>query len=353
VTTSAVSLVVTVRDEGASIASLLASIAAQTRPPDEIVIVDGGSTDDTVAVLERWRARLPLQVLVRPGANISAGRNAGIAAARGAIVAVTDAGVRLAPDWLASLVAPFEAVAAADAPAVVAGFFAPDPQTPFETAMGATVLPTLADVEPATFLPSSRSIAFRRAAWARVGGYPEWLDYCEDLVFDLALRETGTRSSFAPGAVAHFRPRGSLRVFWQQYFRYARGDGKAGLFARRHAIRYATYAGFVLFLLRGRRVPLLWPLALLGGVAYVRRPYARLLPWLGTLTPRGRAQATALVPVIRLVGDLAKMAGYPVGLLWRWRRYGWRGDWRTIGAEEGKELAGPDPATDQGVSNAR
>ncbi|HEV2765010.1 MAG TPA: glycosyltransferase, partial [Pyrinomonadaceae bacterium] len=44
-----VSLVVPVRDEAETIDELLSSIAAQTRPPDEVLIVDGGSRDDTVA----------------------------------------------------------------------------------------------------------------------------------------------------------------------------------------------------------------------------------------------------------------------------------------------------------------
>ncbi len=322
-----VSLVVTVLNEALSLDALLASIAVQTTRPNEVIIVDGGSTDGTVERAEGWCGRLPLRVIQQPGANISAGRNAGIAAARSAIVAVTDAGVRLAPDWLAQLVAPF---AAELSPDVVSGFFLPDPQTPFEVAMGATVLPALEDITPATFQPSSRSIAFRRVAWERAGGYPEWLDFCEDLIFDLRLRESGARFAFAPGAVAHFRPRGSLRAFWHQYFRYARGDGKSGLFAKRHAIRYATYVGLVVFLLGGWRRRPLWLLLLPAASVYVRRPYARLAPALSTLAPREQASALLLVPIIRAVGDLAKMAGYPVGLLWRWRRYGLRRDWRTI-----------------------
>lgn len=326
-TSLGVSLVVTVLNEASSLDALLASIAVQTAPPDEVIIVDGGSTDGTFARAEGWGERLPLRVIQRQGANISAGRNAGIAAARGAVVAVTDAGVRLAPDWLAQLIAPF---AAEPSPDVVSGFFLPDPQTPFEVAMGATVLPTVEDVDPATFLPSSRSIAFRRDAWERAGGYPEWLDFCEDLIFDLRLRDGGARFAFAPLAVAHFRPRGSLRAFWHQYFRYARGDGKAGLFARRHAIRYATYVGLTAFLLGGWRRPLLWLLLLPAGGVYVRRPYARLAPALAPLAPPGQARALLLIPLIRAVGDAAKMAGYPVGLWWRWRRYGLGRDWRGI-----------------------
>ena len=111
-------------------------LVAQSRPPDEVVIVDGGSADDTVAVIASYSDRLPLRVLVRPGANISQGRNEAIAQARGPIIASTDAGVRLHPDWLRALVQPF-----ADDPRTqaVAGFFLPDPHTPFEAAMGATV----------------------------------------------------------------------------------------------------------------------------------------------------------------------------------------------------------------------
>ncbi len=122
-------------------------------------------------------------------------------------------------------------------------------------------------------------------------------------------------------------PRGSLRSFWHQYFRYARGDGKAGLFGRRHAIRYATYAGLLGFALGGRRLRPLWPPLALAGAAYLRRPYARLRPALGGRVPRDRAAAALAVPLIRAVGDGAKMAGYPVGVWWRWRR-GRRGGWR-------------------------
>jgi len=267
----------------------------------------------------RWNARgLPISFRVAAGANISAGRNLAIAAAVAPVVAVTDAGVRLDPGWLAALTAPFEG---SDPPEVVAGFFRSDPRTPFESALGATTLPNVEEIRPERFYPSSRSVAFSRRAWERVGGYPEWLDYCEDLLFDFALEDAGCRRAWAPGAVVHFRPRSSPRAFFRQYYRYARGDGKADLWRRRHAIRYATYLGLHLGLLLAlaRRWP--WLLAPLGlaAAAYVRRPYARLAPALPELSWRSRLLVLAWVPAIRVIGDVAKMAGYPVGLAWRLR----------------------------------
>ncbi|HEX9015443.1 MAG TPA: glycosyl transferase, partial [Chloroflexota bacterium] len=157
-------------------------------------------------------------------------------------------------------------------------------------------------------------------AWRRVGGYPEWLDYGEDVVFDLAMRREGCVFGWAPEAVALFRPRSSLTSFWKQYFRYARGDGKAGLWPARHLIRYGSYAGALAFLLGSRkRWHLLMPLAL-GAVFHLQRPYQRLLPRLGGLPPSDQAEAIAWVPIIRVVGDVAKMVGYPFGVAWRLRQ---------------------------------
>jgi len=326
-----ITLIVTVKNEGEALPRLFDSIAAQTRVPDEIVIVDGGSTDGTLEVLRAAATRLPVRVLVEPGANISRGRNLAIRAATGDIICATDAGVRLEECWVAELVKPFEQPPAHDSsfiphPSscidVVSGFFVPDPHGAFETALAATTLPALADIRPAKFLPSSRSVAFRKSAWARVGGYPEWLDFCEDLIFDFDLQRAGFRFAFAPRAVAHFRPRASLRAFFKQYYQYARGDGKANLFFKRHLVRYATY-------LVG--VPLLLAI-FLGGFWFVGlgfltlgffgmffTPYKRLAPMLRNLSFGDALAAIVWAPLIRITGDVAKMLGYPVGVVWRRR----------------------------------
>ena len=350
-----VSVIVTVYNERASIGRLLDSLASQSRRPDEVIICDGGSRDGTVAAISGYAAAFPdrlpnLRVIVEPGANISQGRNAAIAAAEGPIIAATDAGVRLAPDWLAALVRPWEGDPATLA---VAGFFLPDAEDVFGTAMAATVLPLTSEINPQRFLPSSRSVAFRKTAWAAAGGYPTWLDYCEDLIFDFALNaqqgQGTTAFVWAPAAVVFFRPRERLIDFWRQYYRYGRGDGKADLWRKRHLVRYVTY----LVLL-----PALLALTVAGGVArwlgwfglmaglvfYCGRPWQRLVRLGAQLSLIGWLAAAALVPLIRLVGDLAKMAGYPVGLVWRWRNrhrpeLAWRQQLRRIAWQSRANLA--------------
>lgn len=312
-----ISVIATVKNEGESLRPLLDSLTYQTLLPHEIVICDGGSTDNTLAVLEEYRDYLPLKIIQAPNANISEGRNKAIAVAKGEIIAATDAGVVLAPRWVEAITREIRGGSAE----IVAGWFEPDPYTDFEVVMGATVLPALHNIDPATFLPSSRSIAFKKSAWQAVGGYPEWLDYCEDLIFDFDLREKYGTFAFAPEAVAYFRPRGDMRSYAKQYYRYARGDGKADLWRKRHAIRYSTYLiGFPILLWGMLKAHWLsWALLFGAGFAYCWQPFRRLWPATRGWRFPARVWAFALVPIIRLVGDLAKMAGYPAGIFWRLR----------------------------------
>lgn len=309
-----VSVCLTVLNEEKSLPSFFESFDSQSAWPREIIVVDGGSTDRTVPLLRAWQVPegVSLTLVIREGANISQGRNTAIDLARGEWIVATDAGTTLSRDWLMALSARMT-----PSVSVVSGFFEPQPGRGLSSVIGAVITPLLSEINPTTFLPSSRSVAFRKSAWTAAGGYPEWLDYCEDLVFDLKMKDNGEVFVFASDAVAAWDARPSLHALFRQYYRYARGDGKARLWRKRHAARYGAYVGGIGLLawgFAGQRLSLL--LLAAGTVGYFAKFFRRA--W-SRRSSHGRNAiwSGALVPVIVVVGDIAKMLGYPVGVAWR------------------------------------
>ena len=298
-----ISLVATVKDAAEHVADFLESVRAQTRPPDEVVIVDGGSTDGTLEIL---RSSTEVTLIEAPGANIAQGRNTAIRGAAHDVIAVSDADCVLGPDWLSHLERAIE-----NGADVAMGFYRPITRSFFEACAAAVSVRDEDEVDPDRFMPSSRSVAFRREAFERAGGYPDWLAIGEDMYLNHRLRENDARMEFVPRSVAYWRIRPTPGDTWRQYFRYAEGDGAAGMHPERHALRFGIYGLLLGALLSRRRRPLTF-LAVAGAV-YARRPIRRvrrLLPG----RPMERAAALVAVPALMALADAAKMAGYLSGL---------------------------------------
>ena len=176
----------------------VASVLAQTFTHFEIVIVDDGSTDDSLAVAKRLAAAHPdrIRVIAQPNAGQPAiSRNRGIAEARGAYVLCLDADDKIAPTMLERCVALLEtrseiAIAYTD-------------RRDFD-GVDAIVQAGDYDFSRLRFANHiSYCALFRRAAWEAVGGYRTNVKGCED--WDLWV---------AAGARGYFGARIPEPLFW-------------------------------------------------------------------------------------------------------------------------------------------
>ncbi len=232
------SLLTTCYNEGADIESFLEGIIKQSAAPAEIVIVDGGSTDETVQKLEAWAEKVRgtllagTEVRIVKGArlNIAAGRNRAFAESTGELLLFTDAGCELDRHWAERMVLPF---ATDEKLEVSMGWYRPILRSGWSSAWAHFLVPRLDTINPKTFLPSGRSLAMKRMVFETTGGYPEHLTLAgEDTLFDLYLKSAAKRFAFVPSAIVFWRFPDGLYNSVRTAFRYSRGDGEGGgLFA--------------------------------------------------------------------------------------------------------------------------
>lgn len=237
-----VSVIVPVRDEEDSIHELLDSLVAQTRPPDEIVITDGGSVDATPQIIEDYKRRgLPVH-LIRAGAALPGrGRNLAAAEARFEWLAFTDGGIRLEKQWLEALVTKAGEDESID---IVYGHIEPVTDTFFTECAAIAYVPPPKPQEDVFSRPRFiASSLLRRAAWAKVNGFPENLRSAEDLIFMNRLDKEGYRSVFEPRARVFWRLRPTLKSTFKRFLVYSLNNIRAGYFNQWQArilFRYAV-----------------------------------------------------------------------------------------------------------------
>ncbi len=280
-----ISVVVISKDER-GLDGTLAAVSAQAaalRPPAEVVVVDAseGRLDD---IRDRHPAVRWIPFSRPPGVRVSIPhqRNAGVAAARGEVIAFTDAGCEPAEGWLEALTGPI-----AEGEAVAAGVaLTPDGRGIYDRRIReGTAVAYLEECPTIT-------MAFRREAWAAVGGFDERFEYGSDIDFSWRLVDAGLRIRSVPGAVVH-HDWGDLERQVRRGYRY--GRARARLY-RKHRRRLAGAL---------RRDPMVvaYPAFLLGLPLTLRfRLYPALL-----LVPAWRARDEG--PVRVLADHLAFGAG--------------------------------------------
>ena len=218
------SVITTVLNEEGKILEFLRSIELQSLQPDEVVVVDGGSSDTTVGRIAAFQstAKFSLRLYSEKGASIARGRNIAIRNAINDIVVCVDAGTVLDADLLWNLVGCFDLHPEAD---LVAGVF----YDAHASVYAKELVPDWESMAWETYLPSARSIAFRKQLAGKIGGFPEELDSTgEDTLFVLRYRRISSRWVFSKKAIVRWQGPQNPAEAIDLGYRYGRGDGESG-----------------------------------------------------------------------------------------------------------------------------
>jgi glycosyltransferase involved in cell wall biosynthesis len=166
---AALTVVVVSHNYGEYLDEALGSVANQTRPADEIVLIDDGSSDDTPEVGTRWAEKLEGFVSLRNATCLGPARtfNRAFAAARGGLIVKLDGDDRLSDNYLECLEARLEATGADIAYSGVEQFGS-------EPARVAARRFDRRELMRENFI--NGSALMRRSVWERTGGYRVELD---------------------------------------------------------------------------------------------------------------------------------------------------------------------------------
>lgn len=310
------SVVVTVLNEEPSIAALLESLESQIKKPDEIIIVDGGSSDQTVNIIKSYQKIIKNLKLLEFRTTRSEARNIGIKSAKNQIIVTTDAGCFAEKHWIKKITQPF------DDPKVdmVAGFYEMiGGKSPLRRAMAVYVGVT-PDKFDDHFLASARSLAFRKELWEKVGGFPEGIkDTAEDTMFNYKIIKAGAKIARVKDAIVYWQLPLTLNEGFKKMFLYAKGDAKSGIWWHpikkfsTHNIKiafvYLRYV-FVLYLLLLLPIfPFIILPLVLGGIFYMFWAFKKVFLRTNNL------KAGLCGVFVQFASDIAVMGGFLSGLV--------------------------------------
>jgi glycosyltransferase involved in cell wall biosynthesis len=287
-------VVVLTYDSAATIEACLRSVAAQTRPPAEVLVVDDDSTDATLTIVRDLALGLPIRVLRNGSHSISRGRNIGIEAARTPLVAFLDSDARAEPGWAAGLVAAF----ADPAVAIAGGAVVADHATAFAAAVAVNDDAVRQLATSGNLLVSGCNLALHTD---RVDGqrFDERWVHADDVEY---TNRVG-RWAVVPDAVVRHSSRSTAAGYFRQMYAY--GAWKVRYTLHTGEVRLVDYSPLAaLAVAVGGAVVSPWLLLAYPGlcaaetvaVAAYRRPPARLLP-------------------LMLAGWLVKNTGWGLGTL--------------------------------------
>jgi glycosyltransferase involved in cell wall biosynthesis len=229
----AVSIIMAVKNAGRYLRSALDSIAAQTFQDFEVIVVDGGSTDDSAQIIRSYEK---VRSIEQVGSGFAEAWNQGIAEAKAPLICFLDGDDVWAPEKLALQTA---ALSASIEKSYVVGHvrFFTDPGPPLPSGFK----PSLLANSHVAYMPGS--IMIRRSAIDCIGPFDEGWKIASDIIWFRKLREAGFHAEIIDQVLLHKRVHESNLSYstsWRIYRRELFELLKAGLDQRRRGNENGT-----------------------------------------------------------------------------------------------------------------
>lgn len=296
-----VSFVSTVRNEQERIRSFLDSLLNQSKTPDEIIIKDDSSTDETPEIVAEYIKGGANILLIRskdePNTGLS--RNRVIKHSKHDIIAMADGDDMLHPDWLKNL------VLGLDEADVVVGVPYPTGKTLLEKCIGFLGLPKPKDKPYTGF---GGCIAMKRKVWETVGGYPE-IPIGEDVGFAEKVYAHGFKVRQVTDAIVYYSSPTSFRGLFKRASKNSQADifNKRWFKTRSSWRRWFIFTITLFFSLTQLWLPLFVMFLLISAIL--------LLVGFRGAKKVGDWKAVILIPIVAVINELGYLYGDVYGLI--------------------------------------
>jgi glycosyltransferase involved in cell wall biosynthesis len=224
-----ISIVITVRNVEKTIHKCITSLINQTYPHEkyEIIIVDGGSKDGTLRILKEFQAKYKkIKVIEAPNVTIGAGRNKGIKASKGDIIAITDGDIVVDTYWLENIANSFLTY---EIGCVGGPIFTYNNCNRFAKYVGMLPEESLRLVDEGYVshdLVYTRNIAYAKKALEEAGFFNEFLAAAEDPELNWRIERKGYKILFNPKMIVYHIHRSNIKDYIKQHIRNGIGDGQ-------------------------------------------------------------------------------------------------------------------------------
>jgi GT2 family glycosyltransferase len=220
-----VSVVAPMFNEATHVEGFVGDIASQDYQGEvEVLVADGGSADDSVALLHDAAGRHGIDVTVidNPERWVSHALNRCVRAAKGDLIVRLDCHSRYPSDYVRRCVIAAEETGAAN----VGGVFLPEGRTPTERAVACAMDSPFGGIHWTRHGGGRVEVdtvpygAFRPDAFEQAGLFDESLVRNQDDEFNLRLRLAGGRIVLDPDIRIFYVPRGTFKAVYRQYYEY-------------------------------------------------------------------------------------------------------------------------------------